>query len=99
MTDTFWYVQVPDGFEDMDGIISEENMVETESCGQVSSEERKLSRASKKLLTNGLLLIGGVICLSRGHSSLGAKVVMAYILTKLSKRVDAPQGQMASVEQ
>lgn len=38
------------------------------------------------MVANGLLLIGGVICLSRGHSSLGAKVVLAYILNKLSKR-------------
>ncbi|KAK7349057.1 hypothetical protein VNO77_06107 [Canavalia gladiata] len=43
-------------------------------------------RPSKKLLAKSLLLLGGVICLSRGHSSLGAKVAMAYILTKLSKR-------------
>ncbi|CAK9317881.1 unnamed protein product [Citrullus colocynthis] len=90
--------KVPDGFEDMDGIISKANIVETESSGQVSSEERKLSRASKKLVANGLLVIGGMICLSRCHSSLGAKVVMAYILTKLSKRADAPGGQLASKE-
>jgi hypothetical protein len=51
------------------------------------AKERKMSRRpSKKLLANGLLLLGGVVCLSRGHSSLGAKVAMAYILTKLSKR-------------
>ncbi|TKY64716.1 StAR-related lipid transfer protein 7 [Spatholobus suberectus] len=43
-------------------------------------------RPSRKLLANSLLLLGGAICLSRGHSSLGAKVAMAYILTKLSKR-------------
>lgn len=98
MTDTFSYIKVPDGFEDMDGIISKANIVETESPGQVSSEERKLSRASKKLVANGLLVIGGMICLSRCHSSLGAKVVMAYILTKLSKRADAPGGQLASKE-
>jgi len=45
-------------------------------------------RPSRKLIANGLLLLGGAtaICLSRGHSSLGAKVAMAYIITKLSKR-------------
>lgn len=49
--------------------------------------ESKLSRRpSRKTVANGLLLIGGVICLSRGHSSLGAKVALAYILNKLSKR-------------
>lgn len=53
----------------------------------VISQERKLSRRpSGKMVANGLLLLGGLVCLSRGHSSLGAKVVMAYVLTKLSKR-------------
>lgn len=48
---------------------------------------KKLTRRpSKKLVANGLLLLGGAICLSRGHSALGAKVAMAYILTKLHKR-------------
>lgn len=75
-------------------MISKANIIATESCGQISSGERKLSRASKKLMANGLLLLGGVICLSRGHSSLGAKVVLAYILTKLSKRADAHGGQI-----
>lgn len=51
------------------------------------SQVRVISRRpSKKLLANGLLLLGGAICLSRGHSSLGAKVAMAYIVTKFSKR-------------
>lgn len=55
---------------------------------QVTDESQKwmIRRPSKKVLANSLLLIGGAICLSRGHSSLGAKVAMAYILTKLSKR-------------
>ncbi|XP_042495448.1 uncharacterized protein LOC122074612 [Macadamia integrifolia] len=49
-------------------------------------KERKiLRRPSRKSVANCLLLLGGVICLSRGHSSLGAKVAMAYILKKLSK--------------
>lgn len=78
----------------MNDMISTTNIVETVSCGQISYGERKVSRASKKLVANGLLLLGGVICLSRGHSSLGAKVVLAYILTKLSKRADAPGGQI-----
>ncbi|XP_043714016.1 uncharacterized protein LOC122662449 [Telopea speciosissima] len=55
---------------------------------RVTSEikERKfLRRPSGKSIANGLLLLGGVICLSRGHSSLGAKVAMAYILKKLSE--------------
>lgn len=54
---------------------------------------RKVSnRSSKRLIKNGLILVGGAICLSRGHSSLGAKVAMAYILTKLTKH-DSLSGQ------
>jgi hypothetical protein len=48
---------------------------------------RKLARtaSSQKRITNGLLVLGGLICLSRGHSSFGAKVAVACILGKLTK--------------
>ncbi|KAL2321421.1 hypothetical protein Fmac_025800 [Flemingia macrophylla] len=49
------------------------------------SQVRVFRRPSKKLVANCLLLLGGAICLSRGHSSLGAKVAVAYILKKLGK--------------
>ncbi|OMO89936.1 hypothetical protein COLO4_19515 [Corchorus olitorius] len=49
-------------------------------------EKKLLRKPSKKTIAKSLVLIGGVICLSRGHSALGAKVAMAYILTKLRKR-------------
>lgn len=55
------------------------------------TKDKKLQRGpSRKVLANGLLLLGGVICISRGHSSLGAKVAIAYILTKLRKRDASP---------
>ncbi|XP_068642671.1 uncharacterized protein [Aristolochia californica] len=59
----------------------------SESCNAVGEFKRKtfLKRPSRKLIANGLLLLGGAVCLSRGHSSLGAKVAMACILKKLSK--------------
>ncbi|KAF3432313.1 hypothetical protein FNV43_RR27053 [Rhamnella rubrinervis] len=81
--------KVPPGFDTTNGVTSEATF---EAGGvhhgaSVTSQERKLSRRpSRKMVANGLLLIGGLVCLSRGHSSLGAKVVMAYVLTKLSKR-------------
>lgn len=87
----------------MNGMISKavntvrtESEFEAESCGKNSLGGRKFSKASKKQVAKGLLLLGGAICLSRGHSSLGAKVVMAYILTKLSKRANAPRGEIES---
>uniref|UniRef100_A0A2P2MQY6 Phosphatidylcholine transfer protein n=1 Tax=Rhizophora mucronata TaxID=61149 RepID=A0A2P2MQY6_RHIMU len=58
------------------------------------TKDKKTSRIpSGKVLANGLLLLGGIICLSRGHSSLGAKVAMAYILTRLRKRDSASSGR------
>lgn len=57
--------------------------------------EKRLSRKpSKKFVAKSLLVIGGVICLSRGHSGLGAKVAMAYILTKFRKRCDRSSQSM-----
>lgn len=70
----------------------------TAVTGSSEAKEKKLSRRpSRKLVANGLLLLGGVICLSRGHSALGAKVAMAFILSKLHKRggassTQSPQG-------
>ncbi|CAK9156458.1 unnamed protein product [Ilex paraguariensis] len=57
-------------------------------CCKVACERsrKKLLRPSNKLIANGLIFLGGVICLSRGQSNLGAKVAMAYILSKLTKR-------------
>ncbi|KAG9449373.1 hypothetical protein H6P81_009338 [Aristolochia fimbriata] len=59
----------------------------SESSNAVGDPKRKtfLKRPSRKLIANGLLLLGGVVCLSRGHSSFGAKIAMACILKKLSK--------------
>ncbi|GMI91954.1 hypothetical protein like AT3G13062 [Hibiscus trionum] len=52
--------------------------------------EKKLSRIpSKKTVAKSLLVAGGVICLSRGHAGLGAKVAIAFILTKLRKHCDS----------
>ncbi|MFS7974712.1 putative START domain-containing protein [Helianthus anomalus] len=49
--------------------------------------KKKLSRKpSKKVIANGLIIAGGVICLARGHTNFSAKVAMAYILSKLTKR-------------
>ncbi|XP_068636763.1 uncharacterized protein [Aristolochia californica] len=52
-------------------------------------KKKFLKRPSRKLIANGLLVLGGVVCLSRGHSSLGAKIAMAFILKKLSKHQGA----------
>uniref|UniRef100_A0A1J3EAK1 Uncharacterized protein n=1 Tax=Noccaea caerulescens TaxID=107243 RepID=A0A1J3EAK1_NOCCA len=48
----------------------------------VAKQNKLLRKPSKKLIAKGLVLVGGAICLSRGHSALGAKVALAYLLTK-----------------
>ncbi|MED6112791.1 hypothetical protein PIB30_064948 [Stylosanthes scabra] len=60
------------------------------------SRVRMTSRwSSRKLLANSILILGGAFCLSRGHSSLGAKVAMAYILTKFTKRGGGPKSNQS----
>lgn len=81
--------KVPLGLEEINRASSSASPAADAVQGLYASEAKlkKLAkRPSKKLVANGLLLLGGVICLSRGHSALGAKVAMAYILTKLHKR-------------
>ncbi|KAK4427507.1 hypothetical protein Salat_1519600 [Sesamum alatum] len=91
------YIQkVPAEFEvpkDLINTAHPENLITSvppphiENC---RSNTRKLSRRpSNKFIANSLVLLGGAICLSRGHSSLGAKVAMAYMLSKLTKRKQA----------
>ncbi|XP_010927159.1 uncharacterized protein [Elaeis guineensis] len=50
-------------------------------------------RPSKKWIANGLLLLGGIVCLSRGRSSLGTQLAVACILKKLMKH-GAASGQV-----
>ncbi|VVB00125.1 unnamed protein product [Arabis nemorensis] len=52
----------------------------------VAKQKKLLRKPSKKLIAKSLVLMGGAICLSRGHSALGAKVALACLLTKLNKR-------------
>ncbi|XVE91148.1 hypothetical protein DITRI_Ditri20bG0131400 [Diplodiscus trichospermus] len=81
--------KVPPELDATSGITSpavSTSMAISEPVNDESREKKLLRRPSKKVVAKGLLLLGGVICLSRSQSALGAKVVMAYILTKLRKR-------------
>ncbi|XP_065863930.1 uncharacterized protein [Euphorbia lathyris] len=90
--------KVPPGFETTNIVPSASATPEATNRSELVTsttddrKDKKLQRRpSMKVLTNGLLLLGGVVCLSRGHSSLGAKVAMAYILTKLRQRDGSPE--------
>ncbi|KAF2317713.1 hypothetical protein GH714_039631 [Hevea brasiliensis] len=92
---TFYcFIKVPPGLEQMDIVVdTPANPAVITMDGlltDVNKERKFLKKPSRKVLANGLLLIGGVICLSRGHSNLGVKVAMAYILTKLRKHNASP---------
>ncbi|KAK4761078.1 hypothetical protein SAY87_005971 [Trapa incisa] len=63
-----------------------------QSTEEIKQSEKLLRRLSKKTLVTGVILIGGVLCLTRGNPALGAKVATAYIMTKLGKR-GASSGQ------
>ncbi|KAL3632179.1 hypothetical protein CASFOL_025163 [Castilleja foliolosa] len=79
----------PEYDEVMDNKISTVNSSPTvnDHLGTCRPEARKklANWPSSKLIANGLVIIGGVVFLSRGHSSLGTKVAMAYFLSKLTK--------------
>ncbi|KAL8466585.1 hypothetical protein ACS0TY_035590 [Phlomoides rotata] len=89
--------KVPPEFEVTDAAIStvhEENSVVNANhhLGSCRSSVIKLRRVpSSKVIANSLVLIGGAICLSKGHSSLGTKVAMAYLLSKLTNRGTSPK--------
>ncbi|KAL6996073.1 hypothetical protein U1Q18_006209 [Sarracenia purpurea var. burkii] len=81
-----------DTITNVSGSDDSETNATSSSCCQFISEgdnERRFSRRpSTKLIAKGLILLGGVLCMSRGHT-LGARVAVAYILTKLTKRGDS----------
>lgn len=87
--------QIPSELENETDDIT--NSLGTMHRGEGAKRKNLLRKPSKKQIANGLLLVGGAVggavCLSRGHSaSLGAKVALAYFLTKLSNR-GAPLSQ------
>ncbi|XP_072972972.1 uncharacterized protein [Typha angustifolia] len=51
-----------------------------------SSDKEVKTRPSKKWIANGLLLLGGIVCLSRGRSALGTQLAVACILKKLMRQ-------------
>ncbi|KAK9726777.1 hypothetical protein RND81_05G236100 [Saponaria officinalis] len=72
---------------------AESSNVATSSINSVSTPEdggaalqKVKKKPTKKMVVNGLLLLGSLICLSHGNSSLGAKVAVSYVLKKLCKR-------------
>ncbi|KMZ72972.1 StAR-related lipid transfer protein [Zostera marina] len=51
-----------------------------------------------KLLGKGVLLVGGVVCLSRGHSSLAAQLAIACFLKKIARQGQHPEEERSNDE-
>lgn len=70
--------------------------------GTLSRQEKKISektlsrRPSKRMIANGLLLLGGFFCISRAHSNIGTKIAIACILKKLTNN-KAASGQAGTL--
>ncbi|XP_057849666.1 uncharacterized protein LOC131060449 isoform X2 [Cryptomeria japonica] len=52
----------------------------------IQQKRNSFSRSKMKLLAKGLLLLGGTVFLTKGHSSLGAKLAVACLVNKLIKK-------------
>jgi hypothetical protein len=55
---------------------------------QTARTSRKLpgKKSSRQMIASGLLLVGSIVCLSRGRSNLGAQLAMALFLKKAFKQ-------------
>ncbi|KAL6634375.1 hypothetical protein ACP70R_027046 [Stipagrostis hirtigluma subsp. patula] len=47
-------------------------------------------KSSRQMIASGLLLVGSIVCLSRGRSNLGAQLAMAFFLKKAFKQDKEP---------
>lgn len=47
-------------------------------------------KSSRQMIASGLLLVGSIVCLSRGRSNLGAQLAMAFFLKKAFKQQREP---------
>lgn len=91
--------QVPPGLDTNNRINGAQTSAEyslrqgRQSAEEFGKSKKLLRRPSKKALANGVILLGAALCLTRGNPAVGAKVAMAYILTKLSRRGRSSSGQ------
>ncbi|OEL36225.1 Pentatricopeptide repeat-containing protein [Dichanthelium oligosanthes] len=53
-------------------------------------------KSSRQMIASGLLLVGSIVCLSRGRSNLGAQLAMAFFLKKAFKQERASEGSLTA---
>ncbi|KAH9622850.1 hypothetical protein KSS87_007188 [Heliosperma pusillum] len=78
----------------LDVTSSSSKAISVEPQGGGAKLQKVCRKPTKKMVANGLLLLGSLICLSHGNTSLGAKVAVSFVLKKLCKR-----GQSSSQNQ
>ena len=81
------FVQMPPGLEDGGGVDGSNEVYSIKEKNDTEESEKKLWRKpSKTWIAKGLLLAGGIACLSRGHSAVGVQIAVACLLKKLVKQ-------------
>jgi hypothetical protein len=71
-------------------IVPSTNTVKTSPCKQL------VKKPTRETVASGLLLIGSIVCLSKGRSNLGAQLAMAFFLKKTFKKdkeTGSPRGR------
>jgi hypothetical protein len=61
-------------------VVTSTNSPGTSPCKQLGK------KPTRETIASGLLLIGSIVCLSKGRSNLGAQLAMAFFLKKTFKK-------------
>ncbi|KAF0895558.1 hypothetical protein E2562_013873 [Oryza meyeriana var. granulata] len=64
---------------------------------RTSSRQQPVKKSSPATIASGLLLIGSIVCLSRGRSNLGAQLAMAFFLKKAFKQEKGSSSQRSRI--
>lgn len=82
----FLIVQVPSDLDFEDNKVILGRSSESTVTSDTNASPRSSSRMpSKLMMVSGLLLMGGIVCFARCHSSIGAKLAVACILQKFCR--------------
>lgn len=82
----FLIVQVPSDLDFEDNKVILGRSSESTVTSDTNASPRSSSRMpSKLMMVSGLLLMGGIVCFARCHSSIGAKLGVACILQKFCR--------------
>ncbi|XP_062219038.1 uncharacterized protein LOC133918921 [Phragmites australis] len=62
------------------------SVVPSTQTSRTSSCKLSGKKSKRQIIASGLLLVGSIVCLSRGRSNLGAQLAMAFFLNKAFKQ-------------